>query len=67
MKQEQQGVINYFVQVLIGPCGIETDFSESFAMSNIVLIGPCGIETRKGYRCFFHDYVLIGPCGIETC
>ena len=33
--------------VLIGPCGIETYFTQQLAYHIIVLIGPCGIETEE--------------------
>ena len=67
LKLYNKKLIEAAKKVLIGPCGIETDWTTTTRSPCQVLIGPCGIETYViRLDGTVEPGVLIGPCGIET-
>ena len=55
------------VDVLIVPCGMETQPFSLVRGFYVVLIVPCGMETAEQDERGATDYqVLIVPCGMET-
>ena len=53
-------------EVLIVPCGMETEEVQKAAEEMRVLIVPCGMETGYAVVVYVLIQVLIVPCGMET-